>query len=137
MMKHRLAFSLATLACLTMAATSAAAADKTVGVWRNPKNSVHVRSHPCGASMCGTVVWANDKAKADAARGGTDNLVGLQLFRSFTRDRHGNWRGKVFVPDINKTFSGTITVIDANTITGSGCLIGRVGCKSQTWTRIE
>jgi|SRR5882757_7081524 len=110
--------------------------DRSVGIWRNPQNSVHVRSDHCGAGMCGTVVWANDKAKADDRRGGTADLVGLQLFRNFTRDKRGNWRGKVYVPDINKTFSGSVTVIDENTLTGTGCLIGRVGCKSQTWTRI-
>ncbi len=127
--------------CAALAAGMAmplhAAEDRSIGIWRNPQNSVHVRSAPCGDSMCGTVVWANDKAKADARRGGTDTLVGLELFRNFRKDKTGNWRGKVFVPDINKTFSGSIQVIDPNTLKGSGCLIGRVGCKSQTWTRIE
>jgi len=112
-------------------------ADRSVGIWRNPQNSVHVRSDHCGTSMCGTVVWANDKAKADAARGGTEALIGSQLFRDFRKDAHGNWRGRVFVPDINKTFSGRIEVIDANTLKGSGCLVGGIGCKSQTWTRVE
>ncbi len=87
--------------------------------------------------MCGTVIWANDKAKADAKRGGTETLVGLQLFRDFHRESEGHWRGKVFVPDIGKTFSGTVVFLDENTIVGSGCLFGRIGCKSQTWTRID
>ncbi len=95
-----------------------------------------MRSDHCGASMCGTVVWASDKAKADALRGGTANLTGLQLFRNF-RTSQSEWRGKVYVPDIGKTFSGTIKVVDDKTLTGAGCLIGRVGCRSQTWTRIE
>lgn len=111
-------------------------ADRSVGIWRNPQNSVHVRSEHCGAGMCGTVVWANDKAKADAKKGGTADIIGLPLFRDFRRDTNGEWRGKVFVPDIRKTFSGTIKVMDENTLIGTGCLIGRVGCKSQTWTRI-
>ena len=48
--------------------TSAAAAVQKPGqdlVLRNPSNSVHVRIHPCGKTRCGTVVWANDKAKAE------------------------------------------------------------------------
>ncbi|SNS57186.1 Uncharacterized conserved protein, DUF2147 family [Sphingomonas laterariae] len=127
-----------TLAALPLALLLGGAnQDRTEGLWRNPKNSVHVRSHRCGASMCGTVVWANDKAKADARRGGTEELVGLQLFKDFTQDEGGNWRGRVYVPDIDKTFSGTIEVIDVNTIKGSGCLIGKIGCKSQTWARIK
>lgn len=111
--------------------------DHSLGVWQNPQNSVHVRSYHCGENMCGVVVWANDKAKADAKRGGTETLVGLELFRDFSLNEKGNWAGKVFVPDINKTFTGAITVINEDTLKGGGCLIGRIGCKSQIWTRIE
>ena len=116
---------------------TAHAADRSFGVWKNPSGSVHVRAEPCGDKMCGTVVWANDKAIADARRGGTDNLIGLQLFRGFVHEKPGLWRGKVYVPDIAKTFSGTVSVIDRNTLKGAGCLLGRFGCKSQLWTRIS
>lgn len=63
-------------------------------------------------------------------------LVGSTLFRDFRQERPEVWRGKVYVPDIGKTFSGTISVKDANHLEGKGCLVGRVGCKSQIWTRI-
>lgn len=115
----------------------AAAALPQPSIWRNPGNSVHIRSHPCGEqAMCGTVVWANDKAKADAARGGTPNLIGTQLFRDFKLVRPGVWKGKVFVPDINQTFSGTVTLEAPDRIVGRGCLAFGIGCKSQTWTRV-
>ena len=106
-------------------------------VLRNPSNSVHVRVHQCGKSRCGTVVWANEKAKADSARGGTRNLVGTQLFRDFKEVSPKVWKGKVFVPDINKVFTGTGTVKDKNTVVARGCLIGSIGCKSQTWKRVH
>jgi uncharacterized protein (DUF2147 family) len=126
----------AAIAGLFLALTGAAL--PTPKVWANPSNSVHIRSHPCGEqAMCGTVIWANDKAKADAARGGTKTLVGTQLFRNFRLIRPGVWKGKVFVPDINKTFSGTVTLVGTDKLVGKGCLALGVGCKSQTWTRIE
>jgi len=106
-------------------------------VLRNPSNSVHVRVHPCGKSRCGTVVWANDKAKADSARGGTRNLVGTELFREFNEVSPKVWKGKVFVPDLNKVLTGTGTVKDQNTIVARGCLFAGMGCKSQTWTRVR
>lgn len=115
------------------------AAEKPVpsfGLWSNPKGSVHVRALPCGPKMCGVVVWANDKAKADAARGGTAQLIGETLFRDFKPTGSNIWRGKVFVPDIGKTFSGTITLIDKDHLEGKGCLLGGLGCKSQIWSRI-
>lgn len=115
----------------------AAPTDGSRGIWRNPKNSVHIRAHPCGRTMCGTVIWASDKAKADARRGGTETLIGAQLFSGFVQEKNDVWRGKVFVPDIDKTFSGTITVMDSRTLRGEGCLLGRLGCKSQIWTRVD
>ena len=106
-------------------------------VWRNPSNSVHVRVYQCGKSRCGTVVWANAKAKADSARGGTANLVGTQLFREFREVSPKVWKGKVFVPDLNKVFTGTGTIKDQNTVVARGCLIGNIGCKSQIWKRVD
>lgn len=105
-------------------------------VWRNPQNSVHVRVHPCGSSMCGTVIWANSKAKADSARGGTHQLVGTQLFRDFRLNSADLWTGKIFVPDMNRTFTGTGKLVDGRTLVARGCLTKNFGCKSQTWTRV-
>lgn len=124
-------------AALLPALGSAAPVDGSSGVWRNPGDSVHIRAHPCGRTMCGTVIWASEKAKADAKRGGTDPLIGAQLFSGFVQEKNGVWRGKVFVPDIGKTFSGTITVVNERRLRGAGCLIGRIGCKSQIWTRVD
>jgi uncharacterized protein (DUF2147 family) len=112
------------------------ALDKSFGVWRNPNDSVHVRVEPCGARMCGVVVWANDKAIADAHRGGTYPLIGAVLFRDFVTEKPGIWRGKVFVPDIAQTFSGKITLIDENTVQGAGCILGGIICKSQIWKKL-
>jgi len=106
-------------------------------VLRNPSNSVHVSVHPCGRSRCGTVVWANDKAKADSARGGTRNLVGTELFREFREVSPKVWKGKVFVPDLNKVLTGTGTVKDQDIIVARGCLLAGMGCKSQTWKRVR
>ena len=108
----------------------------TYGVWRNPKNTVHVEIKPCGGGRaCGNVVWANDDAKADAKKGGTPNLIGLQLLRDFQLQKNGSWKGKVFVPDLNMTLSGTADFPDASTMKAKGCLL--LFCKSQTWRRVD
>ncbi len=105
--------------------------------WRNPSNSVHVRIDKCDGRLCGTVTWASAKAQADARRGGTPNLIGTRLFRDLEPAGPRQWRGKVFVPDIRKTFSGTIAFSDANTMVGKGCVLFGVICKSQTWKRVS
>jgi uncharacterized protein (DUF2147 family) len=105
------------------------------GLWRNPSGSVEVRIEDCGPKVCGRVASANDKARADAARGGHPNLIGMDLFEDFKRDSPTTFRGRVFVPDINRRFSGKLTIQDANTIRVRGCLTRNTGCRSQTWTR--
>ena len=124
------------LTLLCAAAPATVAGNTSQGVWKNPGGSVHVRAEPCGKAMCGVVVWANDKAIADAKKGSDQPLVGSSLFRDFKAVKDGVWRGRVFVPDIGKTFSGTITVLDKNRLEGKGCLLGGIGCRSQIWTRI-
>lgn len=123
---------------LAAAMPAAAQGDASLyGVWRNPKNSVHVDIRPCAQGACGYVVWASEKAKKDAAEGGTPNLVGLQLFREFTPRANGVWKGKVFIPDLNRTFTGTAEPLDARTLRAKGCLLANVLCKAQTWTRVS
>lgn len=107
------------------------------GVWRNPKNSVHVDIRHCGAKACGYVVWASAKAQADARKGTDKPLIGMRLFENLDPGKSNIWRGRVFVPDQNRTFSGSAQPLDGKTLRAKGCLFGSVLCKSQIWTRIE
>nr|WP_232792986.1 DUF2147 domain-containing protein [Caulobacter hibisci] len=106
------------------------------GVWRNPKDSVHVEIKPCGPEVCGYVVWANDEARTDARKGSGNELLGQQLLRDFARGDKGEWRGKVFAPDVNMTFSGRVLVLDAGRLRAKGCVLGNLLCKTQVWTRV-
>ena len=63
-----------------------AAAPSVYGVWWNNHQNVKVQTKPCGALLCGTVVWANAGAVHDAKVKGTDPLLGIdpgQLSRLF------------------------------------------------------
>jgi uncharacterized protein (DUF2147 family) len=138
-MKSMVSKSLA-VALVALTLTAPAFADEPAPLateWRNPSNSVHVRIDKCDGKLCGTVTWASEKAQADARKGGTPNLVGTRLFRDLEPAGAGKWRGKVFVPDIRKTFSGTISFADPNTMVGKGCVLFGVICKSQTWSRVR
>ncbi|VXC76692.1 conserved hypothetical protein [Sphingomonas sp. 8AM] len=117
---------------------AAAATDPLAGTWRNAGDSVRIRVAPCRGEpgMCGTVVSASDKAKDDAAAGGTDRLIGTPLFRGFERDGDGSWAGTVFVPDIGREVDGTLQLDGRNTLIAQGCLFAGFGCKEQRWTRV-
>ena len=132
-----LAVALVALPVAAPAFADEAPAPPVATEWRNPSNSVHVRIDKCDGQLCGTVTWASAKAQADARRGGTQNLVGTRLFRDLEPAGAGKWRGKVFVPDIQRTFSGTISFVDPNTMVGKGCVLFGIICKSQTWSRVR
>jgi uncharacterized protein (DUF2147 family) len=138
-MMMRTGFCLTSLLLIvsSMAVAAAAAPPAKYRTYRNPSNSVHIQPQPCGTSLCGVVVWANDKAKADAAKGGATQLIGMQLFKNFTPDGPDRWKGSVFVPDINKTFTGRVERTSPTTLKGTGCLVGKMGCKSQEWTLVR
>lgn len=120
---------------LFAAAPDAAASPPIIGIWHNPKNTVAVKTGACGNRLCGWIVRASDKAKADAAKSGAPALVGTALLRSYKASGKGRWSGQIWVPDMGRAFGSTITLVDARTISVKGCLIGGFVCKSQIWQR--
>jgi len=129
-----------TLAPVTFAAPAAADPARAIvpswtGVWRNTNNTVHIKAAPCGQNMCATVVWADDKTKASVAARGA-NIIGMQLLRDFRESNPSEWKGTVYVPDRDMTVSGTITLLDRNTLRTEGCFL-RVICQTRHWTRIS
>jgi len=109
---------------------------ETFGIWKNPSNTVHVEIYDCGSLRCGRVVWASEKAKKDARKGSGKDLIGMTILRDFREYANGVWRGKAYIPDLNREFSGSAELIGTRQLKVRGCLLGRVGCKSQVWTRI-
>lgn len=129
----------AALAVTAFAAPAHAGGDitRSYGVWRNPKNTVHLEIKSCGAATCGVVVWASAKAEADARKAGADTLIGKQLLRDFEAQENGSLRGRVWVPTLRVTLVGTADVLDAKTMRAKGCVLGNLLCKSQVWTRLD
>jgi uncharacterized protein (DUF2147 family) len=139
-MHRRIAFAAAAAAAVLMAGPSVLAQPETTdafGVWRNPKNNVHVEIRPCGQAACGTVVWASPKTQANAREAGTKQLIGTQVLKNLELDpRRGVWRGRVFVPELNRNFVGIAEPVDSNRLLAKGCVLGGLLCKSQVWTKI-
>lgn len=110
------------------------------GVFRNPSGSVHVKLADCGKQLCGTIVRASSKARADAAKAGQTKLIGLQLFRNLMsvaaeQGAPRRWEGEVYIPDKDRTVSGSAE-LSGKTLTVKGCLLGDALCKAQDWVRV-
>lgn len=132
-----LGLALASVAPVLAADAVSLRAGDIYGVWRNPKGSVHIEIKPCGDSTCGNVVWANAEAQADVRKGSNRELVGMQLLRDFSPAGPTDWKGRVFVPDLNMTFSGQVRLLDKGSLRAKGCLLPNFLCKSQVWTRVD
>lgn len=132
-----LAFPALTLALVVPASADPARAivPSWTGVWRNTNNTVHIKAAPCGQNMCATVVWADDKTKAAVSARGRD-IIGMQLLRDFRESAPSEWKGSVYVPDRGMTVSGTITLLDRNTLRAVGCFLGMF-CQTRHWQRIS
>lgn len=124
--------ALAALAALPAAAYAGAPIE---GRWSNPKDSVTVEVAQCGNAYCGTVVEASPKAREDARRGGTANLIGTRLMSGFTPDGRGGWKGRIFLPKHNVHAGGQIRPLSANILSIKGCAFGGLICKEQRWSR--
>src|SRR5436309_3417549 len=85
---------------IALAASSAVQHSSIEGLWRSPGGNSIMKFAPCGHKPCGTLAWATDKAKKDAAKT-TKHLVGTHLVTGLEHRSDGSWKGKLFIPDQN------------------------------------
>jgi uncharacterized protein (DUF2147 family) len=111
-------------------------ADPIVGTWMNSKNTVAVRTSHCGPALCGRIVWADASAQEAARAGGTEHLVGTELFHDVRATGPGAWEGEVFVPDLATTADGSLTLVGSDTLEIDGCRLGGLLCRKQVWHKI-
>jgi uncharacterized protein (DUF2147 family) len=132
-------------ALLGVSLGTALAADP-MGTWHTEEAKATVRIAACGPALCGTIISLKD-ANDDAGKPKTDKnnadaslrsrpmvgvLVVLGMKPSGTANR---WSGQVYNAEDGKTYSGNLTLQDANTIKIEGCIMGGLVCKAATWTR--
>jgi uncharacterized protein (DUF2147 family) len=116
---------------------SAAQADNSPieGRWRSPGGNTIIEIAACGTAACGTVVWASDKAKKDAAKA-TDQLIGTQLLTDLQEKKPGQWQGKLYIPDRDMRTTAKIQLAGPQQLKVSGC-VARVLCHTQLWSRFD
>ncbi len=130
-------------ACLALLASAAAAATPANGVWRTTEDGGQVEISDVDGAITGRLLTsarlaANpgqlDERNADPARR-TRTLKGMELFAGMT-GKAPLWRGRVYNPADGKTYSGSVTLVNATALKLTGC-VAAVFCRSQTWTRLR
>lgn len=130
----RIGHSLAALLLLA----GPALADDLVGDWRTAPddngNSGIVRVAQCGAALCGTLVQAFD-ASGNTMQ--TDTLGRQIIWDTSPTDKEGEYRGKVYSPDQDKTYRSRLQ-LTGNALSVSGCVMGGAVCREGgVWQRVR
>ena len=137
-MRLRAPFALGMMAA-AMATPVEAQRLSPAGTWLSQTGETRVRIAPCGAQMCGTIVWVKTPGKdvqnPDPAQRGRD-LVGLRMI-AMSPSGADQWRGTLYRYTDGQTFSGTMKMTGQNTMELSGCVMGGIICRAQTWSRAQ
>jgi uncharacterized protein (DUF2147 family) len=124
------------LAGMALPAT-ASARDPVEGVWRNRPNTLVVSIAPCGTALCGTIIQADDEAKASTRKAGTSHLIGTRVLIGLRKSSAGTYSGQVFNPNLNIHAAGTVTLVSPAVLLVKGCVLGGLICKQQHWNRVS
>ena len=138
---------LASVALGAFAANAAQPAD-IAGVWTNPKTNIRVRIGPCGAELCGTIVWLKTPNDPQTGAPLTDRnnpdpanrnrpLVGLPMIIGLKPGRGGEWTGQVYLINDGQIHDASFSMDGPNGLKMEGCKLAGLLCSSQTWTRVN
>jgi uncharacterized protein (DUF2147 family) len=125
------AFGLALLALPAQAQSS-----DPSGTWLTQSGDTRVRIAKCGAALCGIIVsstYQKDTNNSDPKLR-ERSMVGVQMI-SDIRPTGDGFSGQLYNPQDGKTYTGKLKVMSPTTLQLSGCVLGGLICRSQTWTK--
>lgn len=113
----------------------AAHAEPLLGTWQTAKddngNYGHITVAPCGDALCGTLITSFDSAGKQIPSAHT----GKNIISETTPRGDGEYRGKVFSPDRDKTYNSRLQ-LTGTTLAVSGCVLG-ICRDGGTWTKLD
>lgn len=97
-----------------------------------------MRITPCGGAFCGAIVWVSKPGKdvnnPDASKR-ERSLIGVQMV-TMKPQGGASYTGHLYNYQDGKTYSGKASVSSAG-LELSGCVLGGLICRAQTWTRAD
>jgi uncharacterized protein (DUF2147 family) len=127
------------VAALALAAPVLAQGQDPSGTYLSESGDTRVRIARCGGAYCGTIVAVRGETKdvnnPDAglrSRG----LVGVQMISNI-RPSGAGFDGSLYNYKDGRTYSGRMNFSGGNAMQLSGCVLGGLICRTQTWTRVN
>lgn len=114
----------ATIACASFA--PAANAADPYGNWTRPSTGTQVNFYNCGGKLCGKIIGVKDQARK--------NTIGTVIIKGAAKSGDNVWKGDLLDVESGKTYSGVVTLKNANALNLEGC-VAMVLCKGETWVK--
>jgi uncharacterized protein (DUF2147 family) len=133
------------IALVLISIAPARAADP-IGTWFTGDKKGKVKIVNCGGAICGTLSWLaepidpethqpkTDKNNKDAAKQDRP-LLGIPIVLNMKPAGGDKWEGQVYNAEDGGIYTGSFTLVGANSAQLKGCVMGGLICKGQTWTR--
>jgi uncharacterized protein (DUF2147 family) len=135
---------LSVLAALLALAPRVADAASVAGVWLSPVGDAKARIAPCGANLCGTIVWLTHPNNPATGKPYTDvlnpdpalrgrQIIGLRFLSGLKEAGDSRWTGgRIYDPKSGKTYDSKLSLDAKGNLKLEGC-VGPF-CQAQTWT---
>ena len=132
--------ALATTAAI--ACSSAAMADPMkdiAGRWRDSDGESEIDIAPCGAALCGTIVWLKeprvDRSNPNPALRNR-SLLGLRVLSGFRLAQDAaTLSGDGYNPEDGRSYKTTLELKSRMMLSIKGCVMGGLICDDDIWTR--
>lgn len=119
-------FSLLTLAAIMTITSTPAFAGAADGVWLRSKTKAHIRAFNCRGGL-GLKVIKSAKKKS----------VGKVIMCGAKKTGPNQWKGSLTSTEDGQTYTGYVKLKSKSRLTLSGCVLGGLICKNETWSRIR
>ncbi|HEX2509329.1 MAG TPA: DUF2147 domain-containing protein [Microvirga sp.] len=129
----------AALGALVLATPAVAQAQDPSGTYMSETGDTRVRIAKCGAAFCGIIIAVNGEAKDvnnPDPQLKTRNLVGVQMISNI-QPAGDAFTGSLYNYKDGKTYTGKMSFRGGNAMQLSGCVLGGLICRSQTWNKVN
>jgi uncharacterized protein (DUF2147 family) len=110
------------------------------GIWLNEAGTLRIRIAPCGAALCGTIVWLREPGadiyNPDPAKREQPLLGSRLLSGMMSSDKQNEWKGAAYNPLDGRTYAEVMSMQDEKLLT-QGCVNDGAICHSSTWTKVN
>jgi uncharacterized protein (DUF2147 family) len=130
---------LAALGVLVLATPAFPQAQDPSGTYLSESGETRVRVAKCGNAYCGTIVAVQGEAKDvnnPDPKLKTRNLVGVPMISNIVPSGD-SFTGSLYNYKDGKTYTGKMRFKGGNAMELSGCVLGGLICRSQTWTKVN